>query len=109
MLYNAPMSFKTNLVQARKALKLTQKQLGDALDVTDSAVSQWERGEAVPELDKIPLLAKELKKPVGWFFDGADVIDPTTRAIIRILEGKPDRELKTALRLLEAHFDDSSQ
>ena len=46
------------IAAARRAKGLTQKQLADALGVTDKAVSKWERGLAKPRADKLPLLAK---------------------------------------------------
>ena len=32
------------IAQRRKELKLTQRELADAIHVTDKAVSKWERG-----------------------------------------------------------------
>ena len=34
---------------ARSARGMTQKELGDALDVTNAAVSTWEKGQYIPE------------------------------------------------------------
>ncbi len=41
----------------RKAKGLTQKQLAEQLNVSDKAVSRWERDEALPDLTLIPVLA----------------------------------------------------
>lgn len=41
----------------RKANGLTQKQLAEKLNVSDKAVSRWERDEAMPDLSLIPELA----------------------------------------------------
>lgn len=36
------------LIEWRKSQGLTQQDLADALDVTQSAVSQWEHGDSLP-------------------------------------------------------------
>ncbi len=41
----------------RKANGLTQRQLAEQLNVSDKAVSRWERDEALPDLTLIPVLA----------------------------------------------------
>lgn len=42
----------------RKANGLTQKQLAEKLNVSDKAVSRWERDECAPDLSLIPVLAE---------------------------------------------------
>lgn len=42
----------------RKAKGLTQKQLAEMLNVSDKAVSRWERDECAPDLSVIPVLAE---------------------------------------------------
>ena len=42
----------------RKANGLTQKQLAEKLNVSDKAVSRWERDETMPDLVLIPVLAE---------------------------------------------------
>ena len=36
--------------ELRKEKNLTQKDLGDLLDITDNSVSKWERGESIPDV-----------------------------------------------------------
>lgn len=62
------MSFKDRLRQARKATqpKVTQAMVAKALDVSPQAVSGWERGEAMPEPDKLLPLGNILKVDVAW-------------------------------------------
>lgn len=43
--------FAERLAKARKNNKLTQADVAEKLDVSFQAVSLWERGETVPELD----------------------------------------------------------
>lgn len=46
------------LTALRKASGLTQKQLAEKLNVSDKAVSRWERDECAPDLSLIPVLAE---------------------------------------------------
>ena len=44
----------------RKELGMTQKELAEKLNITDKAVSKWERGIACPDTGTIPKLAQIL-------------------------------------------------
>ena len=44
---------KNNLIYYRKLRKLTQKELGDAIDTATTTVSGWERGVATPDIDTL--------------------------------------------------------
>lgn len=44
----------------RKELGMTQKDLAEKLNITDKAVSKWERGIACPDTASIPKLAQIL-------------------------------------------------
>ena len=44
----------------RKELGMTQKDLAEKLNITDKAVSKWERGIACPDTATIPKLAQVL-------------------------------------------------
>ena len=41
------------IAELRKEKGLTQKQLADALNVTDKAVSKWERGLSFPDISML--------------------------------------------------------
>jgi len=41
----------------RKEMKLTQQQLADCLDISDKAVSKWERGLGCPDVSLLPGLS----------------------------------------------------
>ena len=46
--------------ELRKSKSMTQKELAEKLNVTDKAVSKWERGLGYPEITITPLLAEQL-------------------------------------------------
>jgi transcriptional regulator with XRE-family HTH domain len=50
-------SFGRRIRDARRAAQLTQAKVAFELAVTESAVSHWERGEAVPRLPHITKMA----------------------------------------------------
>lgn len=53
----------------RKELGMTQKELAAKLNVTDKAVSKWERGLAFPDISSIPQLAEVLEISVAELMD----------------------------------------
>src|SRR5262245_16143263 len=65
-------AMKTNLSnrlrKARDMARLTQADLAEQLGVTSQAVSQWERGETVPETRNIPRIAAALQVPLDELF-----------------------------------------
>ena len=46
-----------NLINLRKANKLTQLELADKLNYSDKAISKWERGESLPDIVILKQLA----------------------------------------------------
>ena len=67
----------------RKAQGLTQRQLAEDLNVSDKAVSRWERGESSPDLSLIPLLADRFGITCDELLRGtsAPATDPKTDKI----------------------------
>lgn len=64
------------LAALRKASGMTQKQLAEKLNVSDKAVSRWERDECAPDLTLIPVLA--------------EIFDVTCDDILRGQRANPD-------------------
>lgn len=66
------MTLGKRIKAARERLqpKPTQADVAAFFDVTDKAVSSWERDDTVPELDKIAKLAKRLQVPCLWLLEG---------------------------------------
>lgn len=70
-----PMEFKDRLRVAREGKGLTQGQLAKLLRVRQSAVSQWERGETIPNPRKNHAIAEAVGVDVPYLFQG--VVDGT--------------------------------
>lgn len=47
-----------NLVELRKYHKLTQMELGEKLNYSDKAISRWEQGETLPDIDVLCQIAE---------------------------------------------------
>ncbi len=47
----------TNIIKLRKENKLTQAELAEKLNYSDKAISKWERGESVPDIEILKNLA----------------------------------------------------
>ena len=56
--------------ERRKELNLTQKQLGEKLNVTDKAVSKWERGLGCPDVSILGELSEILDVGIGEILNG---------------------------------------
>jgi transcriptional regulator with XRE-family HTH domain len=91
VLYNIEMTLGTRIKAARERLlpKATQKEIGDKFGITDQAVSSWERDLTVPELDKIPELARYLKVPCAWLLEGVGAPPPPNALEVRIEQLSP--------------------
>ena len=58
----------------RKEKGMTQKDLADLLNVTDKAVSKWERNVACPDTHLLPKLAQSLDISVEELLSGKSVL-----------------------------------
>ena len=55
--------------EQRKKLGLTQEQLAEAIGVTPQAVSKWENGHNLPDIDNLFVIAEVLKIPYSVLVD----------------------------------------
>ena len=61
------------IAQKRKAENLTQKQLADALSISDKTVSKWETGKGLPEVSLMLPLCNALHINVNDLLSGEEV------------------------------------
>lgn len=58
-----------NLVKLRKQNKLTQMELAEKLSYSDKAVSRWENGEVVPDIETLHKICLIYEIPIAKLFD----------------------------------------
>lgn len=64
-----------NIAHLRKEKNLTQKELANKLNVTDKAVSRWERGVGFPDISTLCPLAEALGVSVSKLLDAEDFVE----------------------------------
>ena len=62
----------------RKEKGMTQAELAAKMNVTDKAVSKWERGLSCPDVGSLSTLAQALDLSVGELLDAKDSQEPQT-------------------------------
>lgn len=75
----------------RLELKLTLKQVAEAVGISLPGVQNLERGDVMPSLEIGLSLAKCLRKPVQWILYGTET-DPDRVPVIGTTESGPDKD-----------------
>ena len=90
----------------RKEKEMTQKELADKLNITDKAVSKWERDLACPDTQTLPKVAELLGVSIEELLrdhpdeeDMQALADKVTAAARESQEGRGDDITALALRL----------
>lgn len=80
------------IAQYRKALNMTQEELGKAVGVSTQAVSRWENGGA-PDVALLPAVADKLSVTIDALFgrEGGEKVD-IHDAVVRWLAGMPMKD-----------------
>lgn len=84
------------IAQLRKELGLTQKELADALNVSDKAISRWETGKGFPDTALLKPLGDTLGVSVGELLSGermaeTEVRERTDEVIVETLRKPPKK------------------
>ena len=74
------MEWNERIAVARKAAGLTQETLGEKLGVSRQAVSKWESGQAVPDLDTVAKLCLALGFSADYLLFGREETAPAESA-----------------------------
>ena len=86
---NIKENIKNNLIFLRKEKKLTQRSLAEYLNYSDKAVSRWELGESLPDIDVLITLCKFYGIEFDWLIKKHEnAVPPKTKNLnssIRIL------------------------
>lgn len=61
--------FNERFKAIRQASGKTQKELAEFLNITPQSVSKWEKGEALPSIEYLPLMAKFFGCSINVFFE----------------------------------------
>jgi transcriptional regulator with XRE-family HTH domain len=91
--------FPERLAARREELELTQKEVGERVGKSNSAVSKWEEGSREPEFGTLIRLAAVLHVSVEWLI-GTDGAPTPPRPHLRLEEGL--RLVKCAREIVEA-------
>lgn len=90
-------SLAIKIRRARKETKMSQKELGEALGISDKAISSYEQARAVPPIKTLQKIAKITHKPLGYFTATEDSeVDYSVSAILANVE-KELKEIKDLL------------
>jgi len=102
-LYTLDMTLGKRIKIARERLrpKVSQKKLGEVFDISDKAVSAWERDETIPEPDKMPTLRRSLQVPYWWLLEGSGPPPPPDDVDVR-LDGLNAAERAAVKAMIEA-------
>jgi transcriptional regulator with XRE-family HTH domain len=83
-----------NIVSYRKRLRMTQASLAEKLNYSDKAVSKWERGESVPDVQTLMQLAELFDTTVNDLLADPDELPENTGAVERVMGKAVEKTLK---------------
>lgn len=69
-------ALQENLIKLRKSNELTQKDLAEKINYSDKVISKWERGESVPTIEALSILADFYNMAVDELIGKKEVTKP---------------------------------
>ena len=71
------MTLADKLKEARKNAGFTQIELAEKLCVSRQAVTKWENGKGIPDVDNLRMIAKVLNVSIDFLLDDDEMLDKT--------------------------------
>lgn len=71
------MTLAEKLKEARKNAGLTQTELAEKLCVSRQAITKWETGKGIPDVENLKILSKVLNVSIDFLLDDEDVLNKT--------------------------------
>ena len=68
-----------NITHLRKEKNLTQVELAKKINFSDKAISRWEKGEVVPDIETIYALSEIFEVPVSAILEKKDTTDDKSK------------------------------
>lgn len=81
--------------KARQEAHLSQQELGQAIGVSDKSVSAYEKGRALPSIDKLKKIAASTNQSVSFFTE-----EKVNANLVNSKLNKIEQELKEIKKLL---------
>lgn len=73
----------------RRSRSMTQQELAERLGISFQAVSSWERGNAMPDIAKLPELARMFSVTVDWLIGSPDAVADRQVTRAKVQEAAP--------------------
>ena len=70
-----------NLIALRKENKLTQLELAKMINFSDKAISRWEKGEVLPDVETLERISKVYRVPLTYLLEEHSQIAGRKRVI----------------------------
>lgn len=66
------MTIGEKILMLRQKKKMTQKELGEQLNISDKVISRWETGRSLPDVELMNQIAKVLDVSIAELYDCID-------------------------------------
>ena len=92
------------IAERRRAVSLTQMQLAEKLNITDRAVSKWERGKSLPDASIMLELCEILDISVNELLCGEDIDMENKKEIFESIEENAHSNIKSQTTVIEGDY-----